>query len=125
VQHVCAGRLGWAPPGQACPSFYTRKKNHAFSARAQRIEKKADSIAVEARGTILRSQASSTIGRLVDTAEAAIDELEQAAFFASLVEPSKLASQLQGPLTGLCDAAIAETEAAARGLEAAAANAAY
>ena len=89
----------------------------ASAARAQRIEKKADGIAVEARGTILRSQASSTIARLVDTAEAAIDELEQAAFFASLVEPSKLAPAVQSPLAGLCDAAVAGTEAAARGLE--------
>ena len=95
----------------------------ASAARAQRIEKKADGIAVEARGTILRSQASSTIARLVDTAEAAIDELEQAAFFASLVEPSKLAPAVQNPLAGLCDAAVAGTEAAARGLEAAAATA--
>ena len=89
----------------------------ASAARAQRIEKKADGIAVEARGTIRRSQASSTIARLVDTAEDAIDELEQAAFFASLV-PSKLAPAVQDPLAGLCDAAVAGTEAR-QGLEAA------
>jgi uncharacterized protein Yka (UPF0111/DUF47 family) len=95
----------------------------ASAARAQRIEKKADGIAVEARGSILRSQASPTIAQLVDTAENAIDELEQAAFFASLVVPSKLAPAVQKPLAGLCDAAVAGTEAAAKGLEAAAATA--
>ena len=92
----------------------------ACAARARRIERKADGIAVEARGTILRSQASPTIARLLDTAENAIDELEQAAFFASLV-PSKLAPEVQTPLAELCDAAVAGVEAAAKGLEAAAA----
>jgi uncharacterized protein Yka (UPF0111/DUF47 family) len=95
----------------------------ASAARAQRIEKKADGIAVEARGTILRSQASSTIARLVDTAEAAIDELEQAAFFASLVDPSKLAPVVQTSLASLCNAAVAGAEVSAKGLEAAAAAA--
>ena len=92
----------------------------ACAARARRIERKADGIAVEARGAILRSQASPTIARLLDTAENAIDELEQAAFFASLV-PSKLAPAVQTPLAELCDAAVAGVEAAAKGLEAAAA----
>jgi hypothetical protein len=92
----------------------------ACAARARRIERKADGIAVEARGTILRSQASPTIARLLDTAENAIDELEQAAFFASLV-PSTLALEVQMPLAELCDAAVAGVEAAAKGLEAAAA----
>jgi hypothetical protein len=86
----------------------------ACAARARRIERKADGIAVEARGTILRSQASPTIARLLDTAENAIDELEQAAFFASLV-PSTLALEVQMPLAELCDAAVAGVEAAGKG----------
>jgi hypothetical protein len=97
------------------------QRQSASAAHAQHIEKKADGIAVEARGTILRSQASPTILRLVDTAENAIDELEQAAFFASLVVPSKLAPDVHKPIVSLCDAAVAGTEAAAKGLEAAAA----
>jgi len=55
----------------------------------------------------------------VDSAETAIDELEQAAFFASLV-PAKIEPELLEPLTELCGAAVAGTEAAVRGLEAAA-----
>ena len=90
----------------------------AGDARAKRIEKKADTIAVDARSAILRSQASATIARLVDTAENTIDELEQAAFYASLVPP-KLDPAVLSPLGELCAAAAAGTEAAARGLEAA------
>ena len=90
----------------------------ACADRAQNIEKKADVIAVEARGAIRRSQASATVARLVDTAEEAVDELEQAAFFASLV-PLELAPNLAGPLGELCKAALTGTEAAARGLVAA------
>jgi uncharacterized protein Yka (UPF0111/DUF47 family) len=96
-----------------------RSAGDAGAARAKRIEKKADTIAVDARSAILRSQASSTIARLVDTAENTIDELEQAAFFASLV-PAKLDPAVLGPLGELCTAAAAGTEAAASGLEAAA-----
>jgi hypothetical protein len=54
----------------------------------------------------------------VDKAEEAVDELEQAAFFASLV-PATLTPTVLGPLTVLSSAALAGTEAAARGLEAA------
>jgi uncharacterized protein Yka (UPF0111/DUF47 family) len=88
------------------------------AARAQHIEKKADAIAVEARGAIARSQGSAIVARLVDKAEDAIDELEQAAFYASLV-PLKLAPDVLEPLHALCNAAVAGAEAAARGLEAA------
>ena len=87
--------------------------------RAARIEKKADAIAVDARNAVLRGQANITIEHMVDSAETAIDELEQAAFFASLV-PAKIEPEVLGPLTELCGAAVAGTEAAVRGLEAAA-----
>jgi uncharacterized protein Yka (UPF0111/DUF47 family) len=90
------------------------------AARAQHIEKKADAIAVEARGAIARSQRSFTVARLIEKAEDTIDELEQAAFYASLVPP-KLAPDLRKPLHQLCNAAVAGAEAAARGLGAAAA----
>ena len=87
--------------------------------RAKRIEQKADAIALEARSAMVRTQASPVILQLVDAAENTIDELEQAAFLASLFprEPEPL---LLEPLNELCATAIAGIEAAARGLEAAA-----
>lgn len=87
--------------------------------RAARIEKKADAIAVDARNAVLRDQANATVERMVDSAETAIDELEQAAFFASLV-PAKIEPGVLESLTELYGAAISGTEAAVRGLEAAA-----
>ena len=57
--------------------------------------------------------------KLVNAAEDAIDELEQASFLVSLL-PRELAENLLQPLSELCDGAISGAEAAVRGLEAAA-----
>lgn len=91
----------------------------SHAARAKRIEAKADAIALEARRSIERTQANPTIGKLVNAAEDAIDELEQASFLVSLL-PRELAENLLQPLGELCHGAIAGAEAAVRGLEAAA-----
>ena len=91
----------------------------ALAARARRIEEKADKIASDARSEIARFDADPAIERLIDRIEDAIDELEQAAFVASLV-PAELAPELLTPLAALAAAAIAGAEAAAAGTEAAA-----
>jgi hypothetical protein len=84
----------------------------ALALQARRIEEKADRIAVEARSEIARLDADRSIERLVNRVEEAIDELEQAAFVASLV-PSQIAEDLIKPLSELCDAAVSGAEAAA------------
>jgi uncharacterized protein Yka (UPF0111/DUF47 family) len=90
----------------------------AAADRARRIEEKADRIALEARREIARLDADRSIEQLVNTLEEAIDELEQAAFVASLV-PREAIPELRAPLAALCAAAIASTEAAAIGTAAA------
>lgn len=101
-----------------------RRLGHSFDCaalakRAERIEQKADRIAVEARGEIARLDADRGIERLVNQMEDAIDELEQAAFVASLV-PSDLGAGLLDPLGELCTAVVSGTTAAASGIAAAA-----
>jgi uncharacterized protein Yka (UPF0111/DUF47 family) len=91
----------------------------AMAERARRIEEKADRIALEARSEIARFDADRGIERLVNQIEDAIDELEQAAFMASLV-PFDAAPTLLEPLAELCAATVAGTEAAAAGVTAAA-----
>jgi len=91
----------------------------ALAARAQRIEEKADRIAVEARSEIVRFDAGPSIRRLVDQIENAIDELEQAAFIASLI-PGDMPAELLDLLAKLCATAVFGTEAAASGSAAAA-----
>ncbi len=91
----------------------------ALASRARRIEEKADKIAIDARREIARFEADPSIERLVNRIEDAIDELEQAAFIASLV-PSEVPAALLEPLADLCNAAIAGAEAAAIGVAAAA-----
>jgi hypothetical protein len=90
----------------------------ALAARARRIEEKADRIAFEARNEVARLDAVPAIGHLVDRAEDAIDELEQAAFIASLM-PAGVGPALLEPLGELCAIATSGAEAAASGVEAA------
>jgi hypothetical protein len=91
----------------------------ALAAQARRIEEKADKIALEARNEIIRFDADRAIEHLVNRIEEAIDELEQAAFIASLL-PNGIVSSLLEPLGVLCATAIAGAEAAAAGAAAAA-----
>jgi uncharacterized protein Yka (UPF0111/DUF47 family) len=87
-------------------------------ARAGQIERKADRIAIEARKEVTRLNARAIIGQLVDRVEEAIDELEQAAFIASLTPPATDPALLSA-LAELCAVATSATEAAASGLAAA------
>ncbi|MDE5457736.1 hypothetical protein GWE18_33980 [Bradyrhizobium sp. CSA112] len=90
-----------------------------LAARASHIEQKADRIALEARREVSRLNARPIIGQLIDRAEEAVDELEQAAFIASLA-PTALDNSLVSVLAELCTVAITATEAAACGIAAAA-----
>jgi uncharacterized protein Yka (UPF0111/DUF47 family) len=91
----------------------------ALTQQARRIEEKADRIAIEVRTEISRLDADGTMTQLVDRIEDAVDDLEQAAFIASLI-PNDLTENVLIPLADLCAAAIAATEAAASGAAAAA-----
>jgi len=107
AHHVATRQAGGAADGAA------------LAARARRIEEKADRIALEARNEMAQLNAEPTIARMIDRLEDSIDELEQAAFIASLV-PVGVETAVLGALADLCAAAIAGTEAAACGVDAAA-----
>lgn len=87
--------------------------------RAGRIEQKADRIAIEARKEVTRLNVRPIVGQLVDRMEEAVDELEQAAFIASLVS-TRIDPALLTALAALCAIVISAAEAAASGLAAAA-----
>ena len=106
AHHVAALQAGRAIDGKL------------LAARAGLIERKADRIAIEARKEASRLNAGANIEQLVDRVEEAVDELEQAAFIASLA-PAGIDSALLTALAELCAVAIASTEAAASGLAAA------
>ena len=105
--HIAAKRSGEASDGAG------------LAARARRLEEKADLIALDARKEIARLGAGPAIERLVNCVEDVIDELEQAAFIASLIPPDPAAGVL-APLAELCAAALAGTQAAVSGADAAA-----
>ncbi len=88
-----------------------------LAARAGKIERKADRIALEARKEAARLNAGATIEQLVDRVEEAVDELEQAAFIASLA-PGGIDQALLAALAELCAVATTATETAASGLAA-------
>jgi uncharacterized protein Yka (UPF0111/DUF47 family) len=89
-----------------------------LAAKARRIEEKADRVAREARSEIARLDAGPTIERLVNGIEDVVDELEQAAFIASLL-PEKISESVLKPLSELCCVVLTGAEAAASGVDAA------
>jgi uncharacterized protein Yka (UPF0111/DUF47 family) len=91
----------------------------ALAANARRIEEKADRIAIEGRNEIARLEAGPIIEQLMNRVEEAIDELEQAAFIASIM-PAGMSVDVFKPLADLCSAAVSAAEAAAVGVDAAA-----
>jgi uncharacterized protein Yka (UPF0111/DUF47 family) len=92
---------------------------NALTDRARRIEEKADKIAIEARREIARLDASPTIARMIDQVEETVDDLEQAAFIASLM-PAEVDTAALDALAELSAAALDGTEAAACAIVAAA-----
>ena len=82
------------------------------------IEQKADRIALETRKEVSRLNARPTLGQLIDRAEEAVDELEQAAFIASLM-PERTDPSLLSALAELCTVALTAIEVAASGVAAA------
>jgi len=89
-----------------------------LAARAGQIERKADRIALEARTESTRLNAGAIIQLMVDRVEESVDELEQAAFIASLA-PAGIDPALLSALAELCAVATTAIEAAASGLAAA------
>ena len=106
AQHIAALRAGRPNDGKR------------LAARAGLIERKADRIALEARNEASRLNAGPIIEQLVDRVEESVDELEQAAFIASLA-PAGIDPAVLSALAELCAAATTATEAAASGLAAA------
>jgi uncharacterized protein Yka (UPF0111/DUF47 family) len=89
-----------------------------LAAKARRIEEKADRVAREARSEIARLDAGPAIERLVNGIEDVVDELEQAAFIASLL-PEKMSDSVLKPLSDLCAVVLTGVETAASGVDAA------
>jgi uncharacterized protein Yka (UPF0111/DUF47 family) len=107
AHHLAALQAGRAADGKA------------LAARASRIEQKADRIAIEARKEVARLNARPVIEQMMDRVEQAVDDLEQAAFIASLL-PANVDPALLEALTGLCATAVTALQATASGLAAAA-----
>ncbi len=103
---IAARRAGWKVDG-----------DH-LAERARHIELKADRIAVAARGEIARLGVDRSIERLIDRVEESIDEIEQAAFVASLL-PDDLSPDFLAPLGELGAAVVASAQAMAAGTAAA------
>ena len=91
----------------------------ALTRRARRLEEKADRILIEARNDVTRFEGAATIEQLVNRVEEAIDELEQAAFIASLL-PEGVDPAVLTVLDKLCAATVSAAQAVASGVAAAA-----
>jgi uncharacterized protein Yka (UPF0111/DUF47 family) len=89
----------------------------AMTARAKAIESKADRLAVEGR-VAARAAGLPDLLAIIDSAEQAIDELEQAAFVVSVTPDGVAAAVLEG-LARLCRLAIDGAEALVKAADAA------
>jgi uncharacterized protein Yka (UPF0111/DUF47 family) len=89
-----------------------------LAAKARRIEEKADRVAREARAEIDRLDAGRAIEQLVNGIEDVVDELEQAAFVASLL-PETAGESILRALSELCAIVLKGAETAASGADAA------
>ncbi|MCG2625034.1 hypothetical protein L6654_00245 [Bradyrhizobium sp. WYCCWR 13023] len=106
TRHIAAVRAGLPADGKL------------VAARCAAIEQKADRIALESRKEVDRLDARPVIGQLIDRIEDAIDELEQAAFVASLL-PERADPTLLASLAELCVVAATAAETASKGIAAA------
>ncbi|MGX4773394.1 hypothetical protein ACWAUC_26760 [Bradyrhizobium guangdongense] len=106
ARHIAALRTGQPADGRL------------LAGRCAAIEQKADRIALESRNEVDRLDARPVIGQLIGRAEEAIDELEQAAFVASLL-PARTDPALLASLAELCAVAATGAETAANGVAAA------
>ncbi len=106
ARHIAALRAGQPADGKL------------LARRCAAIEQKADRIALESRQEADRLDARPVIGQLIDRVEEAIDELEQAAFVASLI-PERTDPSLLASLAELCVVAATAAETAASGVAAA------
>lgn len=98
-----------------------RTAEKAAAAAAKRIEEKADRLALEIRSTVERRGLRDDVRPLADALEQAIDELEEAAFFVSVLPPARPGDDVDGHLARLCATAVRSAEAAARMADAASA----
>lgn len=106
ARHIGALRAGQPADGEL------------LARRGAAIEQKADRIALESRKEVDRLDARPVIGQLIDRVEEAIDELEQAAFVASLL-PKQTDPALLALLAELCAVTATAAEVAASGVAAA------
>jgi uncharacterized protein Yka (UPF0111/DUF47 family) len=106
ARHIGALRAGQPADGEL------------LARRGAAIEQKADRIALESRKEVDRLDARPVIGQLIDRVEEAIDELEQAAFVASLL-PKRTDPALLALLAELCAVTATAAEVAASGVAAA------
>jgi uncharacterized protein Yka (UPF0111/DUF47 family) len=106
ARHIAALRVGQPAVGKL------------LAGRCAAIEQKADRIALESRNEVDRLDARPVIGQLIDRVEEAIDELEQAAFVASLL-PERTDPALLASLAELGAVAATAVETAANGVAAA------
>lgn len=96
-----------------------RAAEKAAAAIAKRIEEKADRLALELRATAARWGLRDDVVPLADAMEQAIDELEEAAFFVSVLPPQGGGDDVDLHLARLCATAVRSAEAAARMADAA------
>jgi uncharacterized protein Yka (UPF0111/DUF47 family) len=87
--------------------------------RAKELESKADEIVRTIRTTVQRITGTEIFRRIVEIADDAADELEDAAFFAALTSEAQNGSQVPAPLVDLAELVLEGAQSFRRVVEAA------
>lgn len=94
-------------------------ERHRFAARAKQMEEKADRLTVDARELAARIHESGMLRRVIDEIENATDELEDCAYFLSLVPEGDMGAIGIAPLIRLAEITIESVSQMVRAVEAA------
>jgi uncharacterized protein Yka (UPF0111/DUF47 family) len=93
----------------------SRPLHHAW----ERFHRRADDVVKELRSTVRRISGTEIYCRIVETADDAADQLEDAAFLTSLLFDSAPPAELPEPLLALADLLVDGTQALRRTIESA------
>ena len=103
----------------AMPDLMRQAKRQAFAVRAKQIEAKADQLTVAARELATRIREAGMLRTVIDEVENATDELEDCAYFLSLVPDSDADTIAIAPLSRLAEITLDSVSQLVRAVESA------
>jgi uncharacterized protein Yka (UPF0111/DUF47 family) len=122
LRHLGLSRMlaGWLYDTLSIGDIAPAEDRQRIASRAKKLEEKGDRLTLSARELAVRLHDSGKLRRLIDSAEDALDTLDECAFLLSLVPETEAADALAVPLAGLSRLTVESVSHLVRAVEAAA-----